>query len=207
MPKKTKKSPAKKNSSVVPDHTDISEPEATTDKAQVSEPQESHAGLNVGTSTEPQEGHKHDARSTDANTQGQATADDNKPPSAFDLDPQALGKRGEEAAAAFLRRHGYAILERNWWSRIGEVDIIAAEEETNAIVFIEVKTRSSLEKGFPEEAVTPEKRRKYETMAALWFAENEFADIPIRFDVISLLVIDDHRAYVRHHVNAFGGDL
>ena len=56
-----------------------------------------------------------------------------------------LGKRGEDAAARFLYRRGYEIVERNWTCSAGEADIIARDEEW--VVFVEVKTRSSCEKG------------------------------------------------------------
>ena len=58
---------------------------------------------------------------------------------------QALGARGEEAAARFLERNGYTILERNWTCFAGEADIIAVSDE--ALVFVEVKTRRNADKG------------------------------------------------------------
>ena len=73
-----------------------------------------------------------------------------------------LGRRGEDAAARFLYQHGYDILERNWTCEAGEADIIARDEES--LVFVEVKTRSDCEKGFPAEAVTPDKRDRYEAL-------------------------------------------
>lgn len=62
-----------------------------------------------------------------------------------------LGKRGELAAARFLERKGYEILETNWTCVAGEADIIALEDDS--LCFVEVKTRSNAEKGFPSEAV------------------------------------------------------
>jgi len=69
-----------------------------------------------------------------------------------------IGDRGERAAVRFLRSQGYRILVRNWQNNIGEIDIIAQDGET--LVFIEVKTRSSTDKGRPEEAVTPAKQKQ-----------------------------------------------
>ena len=74
-----------------------------------------------------------------------------------------LGKKGERAAAAFLDRRGYEILERNYVCFAGEADIIAMDGEV--LVFVEVKTRKDNQRGFPSEAVTKNKREKYEMIA------------------------------------------
>ena len=112
-----------------------------------------------------------------------------------------LGRRGEDAAARFLYRRGYDIVERNWKCAAGEADIIARDGD--AVVFVEVKTRSSVEKGLPSDAVDKRKRERYEKIAALFLADYEAVDVPVRFDVVSLLVIGADRALVRHHINAF----
>ena len=115
---------------------------------------------------------------------------------------QALGARGEEAAARFLQRNGYTILERNWTCFAGEADIIAVNDE--ALVFVEVKTRSSCECGFPSEAVNAEKRERYERIAALFLQGYDVVDVPVRFDIVSIVVLESDRAMIRHHINAFG---
>lgn len=112
-----------------------------------------------------------------------------------------MGRRGEDAAARFLDRRGYDIIERNWTCEAGEADIIARDGD--AVVFVEVKTRSSVEKGLPSEAVDDAKRRRYERIAALFLRGYEVADVPVRFDVVSLLVVAPDRALIRHHINAF----
>lgn len=63
-----------------------------------------------------------------------------------------FGRRGEDAACAYLLRHGYSIVERNYRCRRGEIDIIAAKD--GGAVFVEVKTRRSLKFGTPGMAVT-----------------------------------------------------
>ena len=113
-----------------------------------------------------------------------------------------LGKRGEDAAARYLRFMGYEILERNWECPFGEADIIARHGDT--LVFVEVKTRKSIRKGFPAEAVTPKKRARYERIAACYLRTYGSLDIPVRFDVIALLVVGPDRAMIKHYVNAFG---
>ena len=112
-----------------------------------------------------------------------------------------LGRRGEDAAARFLYPRGNDIVERNWKCAAGEADIIARDGD--AVVVVEVKTRSSVEKGLPSDAVDKRKRERYEKIAALFLADYEAVDVPVRFDVVSLLVIGTDRALVRHHINAF----
>jgi len=70
---------------------------------------------------------------------------------------QNLGGIGEKLAVNLLQKKGYRILEKNFRSKLGEIDIIALEEDT--LVFVEVKTRWSKSFGLPEEAVTPRKIR------------------------------------------------
>jgi putative endonuclease len=71
-------------------------------------------------------------------------------------DQQRVGRWGEQAATEYLEKQGYIILERNFRSAHGEVDIIA--RQGNALVFVEVKARSSNRYGLPEYSVTPKKR-------------------------------------------------
>lgn len=112
-----------------------------------------------------------------------------------------LGARGEEAAARFLVHRGYEILERNWTCTAGEADIVARDGD--AIVFVEVKTRSDSSMGFPAEAVTAKKRQRYERIACLYLERHELTDVLVRFDVISLVAIATDRALIRHHINAW----
>ncbi len=112
-----------------------------------------------------------------------------------------LGRRGEDAAARFLYQRGYEIVERNWLCPAGEADIIARDGD--AVVFVEVKTRTSVEKGLPSEAVDAQKRSRYEKIAALFLRDYEAVNVPVRFDVVSLLVVSPDRALIRHHINAF----
>lgn len=99
------------------------------------------------------------------------------------------GKRGEEAASRYLRRKGYRILERNYRSPFGELDIIARKGVT--LVFCEVKTRRS---GVPEEALGSVDRRRRERMARAashYLMEKGGQGCSCRFDVIALLLVGD----------------
>jgi putative endonuclease len=116
-----------------------------------------------------------------------------------------LGARGEEAACAFLIRRGFDVLERNWVCAAGEADIIALEEDT--LHFIEVKTRMSDARGFPAEAVDTAKRARYERIAELYLRSIEDGDdVCVTFDVISIIVTGEHRAFLRFHRNVLAGD-
>lgn len=113
-----------------------------------------------------------------------------------------LGRRGEGAAARYLEHIGYELLERNYTCPFGEADIIARQGD--ALVFIEVKTRKGIEKGFPSEAVDARKRAKYEKIAAWYLQDYDAFNVPVRFDVVAIMVIGEDRAFLRHYVNAFG---
>lgn len=113
-----------------------------------------------------------------------------------------LGNRGEISAAWYLRRHDYVILDTNWRCNFGEVDIVAMDRD--CLVFVEVKTRSSMNQGFPCEAVTKKKRRKYENIALAYLVCHDFSDLSMRFDVVDVVKLDSDRCAIKHHVNAFG---
>jgi len=94
-----------------------------------------------------------------------------------------LGQRGEDLAASYLKKKGYKIIHRNFKTMIGEIDIIARDRDD--LVFIEVKTRESLEYGQPFESVNRNKRRKIANVAMLYL--KKLKDIPhCRFDVVSV---------------------
>lgn len=83
---------------------------------------------------------------------------------------QTLGKKGEDAACAYLERHGYAVCRRNYRCRYGEIDIIAAKG--SELSFVEVKTRRNLNFGLPRLAVTYAKQQKIRS-AALFYLQRK----------------------------------
>jgi len=95
------------------------------------------------------------------------------------------GFTGEEMAARFLKKRGYKILERNFSSTHGEIDIVAKDK--NFIVFVEVKRRKSEYFGAPEEAVTPLKQKSIINCAKVWLVQNKLYGSPVRFDVVSIM--------------------
>lgn len=119
-----------------------------------------------------------------------------------ELTKRELGRKGEDAACALLKRKGFVILERNWTCPFGEADIIALQGA--CLVFVEVKTRAGLTCGLPEDSVTHKKRSKYERIAACYLSRHgEEREMPVRFDVIGIQVLANGRALARHTVNAF----
>ncbi len=114
-----------------------------------------------------------------------------------------LLERAIKASATFLERRGYEILDRNWSNGGSAIDIVARDED-GVIVVVDVKARVGADKGFPID--TEASRERLESAAAQWLAEHddEPVDISVRFDAISMMVIDDSRAFLRHHVNRFG---
>jgi len=101
-----------------------------------------------------------------------------------------VGKRGEDVAVDFLKKRGYKILFRNWRTlRWGEVDIIAIDKSD--LVFVEVKTRTTLYSGEPLEAVDYYKLRTLKR-AALFFKQ-QYPKTPaaLRIDVVSVLLVNN----------------
>lgn len=94
-----------------------------------------------------------------------------------------LGKKGEELAVEFLANNGFTILETNWTFQKAEVDIIARIEDTLAI--IEVKTRSSLDFGLPQDAVNSKKIKLLTKAVDNYVVENNL-DLNFRFDIIAI---------------------
>jgi putative endonuclease len=95
------------------------------------------------------------------------------------------GKEGEKIAAAFLKKNGYQIIEKNYRCPLGEIDIIAREK--GELVFVEVKTRRSSELGYPEQAVGINKQKKMSQLA-LWYLQKKDADMEARFDVVAVSI-------------------
>ena len=94
-----------------------------------------------------------------------------------------LGKKGEEIAVDFLKQNGYEILETNWTFQKAEVDIIALKGSVLAVV--EVKTRSSLDFGLPQDFVKP-KKIKLLVKAINEYVISRDLDVTVRFDIIAI---------------------
>ena len=98
-------------------------------------------------------------------------------------DHNELGKLGEELSVNFLQKNGYEILETNWVFQKAEIDIIAKKEKF--LVIVEVKTRSSIDFGSPQDFVKPSKIQLLVKAANEYIIINDI-DLDIRFDIIAI---------------------
>ncbi len=96
-----------------------------------------------------------------------------------------LGGDYEKIAGEYLEQQGYRILQYNFYSRYGEIDIVAMHE--GYLVFVEVKFRTHVGQGSPLEAVSLLKQRKLSKCAAYYLKKNHLDDVPVRFDVVGIL--------------------
>lgn len=113
------------------------------------------------------------------------------------MDRKNIGKVGERLAEDILKRRGMKMLDRNWRSRYGEVDIIARDRDQ--IVFVEVKTKTSGKFGEPWEMVTEWKREQVKRMGEMWCQDYGW-DGAVRMDVVALIIdpqgmIEDEKYY------------
>ncbi|MEI6914060.1 MAG: YraN family protein [Armatimonadota bacterium] len=117
--------------------------------------------------------------------------------------PDARHTRGviaENAARAYLRGLGWEILDTNYRTRYGEVDIIAQCEEM--VCFVEVRARSRRDIVSPAESVNHTKQRKLVLTASAWLAQTD-CDAPCRFDVIEIQIVGGLARIAAHIQGAF----
>jgi putative endonuclease len=117
------------------------------------------------------------------------------------LTARSLGIKGEEIALRHLKKRKYRIVERGFRFLRGEIDIIAYDEKT--LVFVEVKSRTGMEYGLPEESVTAGKQRQIRKIALGYLAARDLGDADCRFDVVSVLFGNDGSWTLTHYVDAF----
>ena len=106
-----------------------------------------------------------------------------------------LGKLGEELAVDFLEKNGYEILETNWTFQKAEVDIIAKKDAILAV--IEVKTRSSLEYGLPQDFVKPKKIQLLVKAINEYVTQNDI-DVDVRFDIVA--IHKENNEFILEHI-------
>jgi putative endonuclease len=99
-----------------------------------------------------------------------------------------IGAIGEQLAVDHLKSLGLRVLERNWRCRYGELDVIAADDTTRVVVFVEVKTRTNDQFGGVAQAVTPNKVRRLRRLAGLWLAAQDGSWAEVRIDVIGVRI-------------------
>jgi len=108
------------------------------------------------------------------------------------MNRQEIGKLGENLARTFLKKRGYRIRETNFRCREGEIDIIA--QQGDCLVFVEVRAKSSLDFGTPEESITPSKKEKLIASALTYISTHQNLPSLWRIDVVALELNDKGKA-------------
>lgn len=115
------------------------------------------------------------------------------------MDKGAVGQLAEKLAASSLIEKGYQILERNFRNRYGEIDIVAKDQ--NILVFVEVKAKTGLEFGLPEEMINRAKLNKVKNMATIYM---KGATLPCRIDVVAVVLSPEgNLVRLTHYENVY----
>ncbi len=102
------------------------------------------------------------------------------------INKRALGFEKEAVASAYLTEHGYQVIDKNFYSRYGEIDLICKKD--GCLIFVEVKYRKDKDFGFPSEAITLRKMQSMRKTANYYLYKNkQTEETPCRFDVVSIL--------------------
>jgi putative endonuclease len=110
-----------------------------------------------------------------------------------------LGRKGEDLAASHLRDLGWEILERNYRTRLGEIDLVCLDRGT--LVFVEVKTRASDEFARPDQSVTRRKQAKLRRLVEEYLVRHNLEQSDVRFDVLGV-TLSTRRPEFEHIVGA-----
>lgn len=105
-----------------------------------------------------------------------------------DAQKKELGHTGEAVAAKYYRQRGYLLLNHNYRTRMGELDLILYKN--GGLVFAEVKTRTSAAKARPADSVDSRKQRRLIAAAQFYLQRSPYADAPVRFDVVEVMPVD-----------------
>lgn len=107
-----------------------------------------------------------------------------------------VGKEGEDVAIQYLMQKGYKIIERNFYCKQGEIDIIARDKKE--LVFIEVKTRTNAEYGRPIDAITKAKQKHLIRTIEYYLLKHKLTNIPVRIDAIEVYKKMQNKYFVNH---------
>ena len=107
--------------------------------------------------------------------------------------------KAKQGIRTFLERRGFEILEDGWKSGKDKADFIARDTENGDLVFIDTKVLEDASEGFPADKPN---RRRSERIAAAYLAQYDGEQSMIRFDIVSLLLLSNDRAMLRHYRNA-----
>lgn len=115
------------------------------------------------------------------------------------MKPKPLGRKGENLAASYFREKGWEILERNYRTRLGEIDLVCRDHDS--IVFVEVKTRASAEFARPDQSVTQRKQAKLRRLVEDYLVKHNLESRDVRFDVLGV-TLRERRPEFDHIVGA-----
>ncbi|MCS7150830.1 MAG: YraN family protein [Endomicrobia bacterium] len=118
------------------------------------------------------------------------------------MNRKQIGNFYEDVAIDYLRRKKYKILDRNYKTKFGELDIIAYDKMENCYVFVEVRYRTNLSYGTPQETVNYYKQRRIILASMVYIKRNKLKNVNLRFDIIAI----DSKNNVEHIINAFQTD-
>jgi putative endonuclease len=118
-------------------------------------------------------------------------------------DAKRLGCWGEKQGERFLRRKGLRTLTRNFNCKTGELDLVMADPEDGAVVFVEVKTRANEDFAPAESAVTFGKQKKMASAARFFTLKHKIENRPLRFDVVAIVLGPKGPPTIRHYQRAF----
>ena len=111
---------------------------------------------------------------------------------------EATNARAKQGVRRYLELKGCEVLEDGWCHGHDHIDFVA-EDEDGTLVFIACETSENEGAGIPEEQ--PD-RKAFERLAAAYLVDNFIEPAEVRYDIVSMLLIGDNRAIIRHHVNA-----
>lgn len=111
---------------------------------------------------------------------------------------QKRGRIGENLACKYLEKNGYTLIERNFYCRQGEIDIVACDNIKKELVFFEVKTRSGLKYGKACESVNKMKQKHILSVIKYYIYKNHIKGVPIRIDVIEVYLSNSN--YKINHI-------
>ena len=111
------------------------------------------------------------------------------------------GRKGEEEAVSYLRKNGYKIIERNYRTKLGEIDIIA--DCKGCICFVEVRAKNNPAFGSPEETILKNKQLQISKAALAYIKKFKLEDKSCRFDVVSIQNVYSSAPEIKLIKNAF----
>jgi putative endonuclease len=109
-----------------------------------------------------------------------------------------IGRLGEDAAAEHLLSKGLQLIVRNWSTKLGELDIVA--DDGTQLIFVEVRTTTSLQYGLGFQSVNYRKQQQVRRLAVQFVQQQKWGHMPIRFDVISVLLSKERKLTSLEHL-------